>query len=279
MAASRLDSHQLSLDFDALFAPRAVAPPAPTVPPATPGRDQRCIQLAGRPLHYRLRRARRRSIGFRIDDEGLTVSAPRWVTLREIEAAIAAKQRWIGTKLAQWDADCRRRRLPDMRFADGGAVHYLGEPLPLRLRADALRTMLVATAAHAELHVALPPTATEMQIRDAVQAWLQGEARRILGERLHALALRSARPFSGWTLSSARSQWGSCTHDGRIRLNWRLIHFALPVIDYVVAHELAHLHEMNHGTRFWQRVGELMPGFEEARTLIRGVDLPALAGS
>jgi predicted metal-dependent hydrolase len=233
------------------------------------------MQLAGQPLPYRLRRARRRSIGFQIDEAGLTVSAPRWVTLREIEAAIAAKQGWIGTKLAQWQTDCRKRRLPEMRFADGGEVRYLGEPLALALGGAAVRTFLDERASPWTLRLALPSTATETQIRDAVQAWLQGEARRVLDERLHALARRSARPLTGWSLSSARTQWGSCTHDGRIRLNWRLIHFALPVIDYVVAHELAHLYEMNHGAGFWQRVGELLPGFEDARKTIRGVDLPA----
>jgi pyrrolidone-carboxylate peptidase len=89
-------------------------------------------------------------------------------------------------------------------------------------------------------------------------------------------AVRAEGIPAGLSLSSARTQWGSCTHDGRIRLNWRLIHFALPVIDYVVAHELAHLKEMNHGPRFWNTVAELLPGFEEAREQIRGVDLSAL---
>src|SRR5262249_35905413 len=156
-----------------------------------------------------------------------------------------------------------KRRLPEVRFVDGGTLPCLGTPLAIRLvpqvRATRLFTAGVAACAsdrHAsgqrELHLALPADASPVQVKDALYAWLQGEARRVLGERLHAIADRNQLRFASWALSSARSQWGSCTAQGRIRLNWRLIHFALPVIDYVVAHELAHLRELNHGPRFWR---------------------------
>jgi predicted metal-dependent hydrolase len=77
-------------------------------------------------ISYRLRRARRRTIGFQIDDHGLTISAPRWVTLREIEVAIAEKQRWIRNKHREWREWREKRRLPQVVFADGGVLPYLG---------------------------------------------------------------------------------------------------------------------------------------------------------
>jgi len=231
----------------------------------------RHVRLGAEIVTYRLRRARRRSIGFQIDDRGLTISAPRWVPLREIEAAIAEKRRWIVAKQREWHDWKARHRLPVLRFVDGAALPYLGGHVTVRLG-----TAQAATHhAGAELHLALPAGADEHRVRDAVQSWLQGEARRVFGERIERFAGRSER-YSGWTLSSARSQWGSCTHDGRIRLSWRLIHFSLPVIDYVVAHELAHLSELNHGPRFWNAVAQLLPGFEAARDEIRRVDMSAL---
>lgn len=236
----------------------------------------RQLVVGGHAIAYRLRRARRRTIGFQIDDGGLTVSAPRWVRLAEIEAAIVEKERWIRTKLAAWRAWRARHSLPEVRFAEGGSLPYLGAPLVLRLRADVAGTRLVESATVRELQLALPPQATELQVRDAVQAWLQSEARRVLGERLALLAAGAEVKPRAWSLSSARSQWGSCTHDGRIRLNWRLVHFAPPVIDYVVAHELAHLKEMNHGPRFWSAVAQLLPGFEAARDELKGVDIASL---
>jgi predicted metal-dependent hydrolase len=248
------------------------SPPSPSVRAPDP-RARRA--LAGTEIvEYRLRRARRRTIGFQIDDDGLTISAPRWVTLREIEAAIGEKSRWIRTKQREWHDWREKRRLPQVVFAEGAALPYLGRSVALRLRGDVGATRLDATGA--ELHLALPHDAAEGQIRDAVQSWLQGEAARIFGERIARFGDRIGPKFTGWRLSSARSQWGSCTHDGRVRLNWRLVHFALPVIDYVVAHELAHLQELNHSPRFWKALGQLLPGFEAARDEIKGVDMRSL---
>jgi predicted metal-dependent hydrolase len=258
-----MPSEQLALAFDAALA----------VPPAAGGDARARRALIGvEVVDYRLRRARRRTIGFQIDDHGLTVSAPRWVTLREIEDAIAEKQRWIRNKQREWREWRARRRLPELVYADGGVVPYLGRSVTLRLRADAGATRLDA----AELLLALPCEAGAVRIRDAVQSWLRAEAQRVFAERIAGFADRIDRRFAGWKLSSARSQWGSCTHDGRIRLNWRLIHFSLPVVDYVIAHELAHLRELNHGPRFWASVAQLLPGFEAARDEIRRFDIGLL---
>ena len=109
------------------------------------------------------------------------------------------------------------------------------------------------------------------QLKDRVQAWLQAEARRVFAERIPLFAQRLGRTPKRWTLSSARTRWGSCTADGTIRLNWRLVHFPLDVVDYVIAHELAHLSEMNHGPRFWATVGDLFPEFRQARAWLRKV--------
>ena len=77
------------------------------------------------------------------------------------------------------------------------------------------------------------------------------------------------------SLSSAQTRWGSASASGAIRLHWRLIHFALPTIDYVVAHELAHLREMNHSPRFWEVVGSVVPDYRAARRQLGSEPLAA----
>jgi predicted metal-dependent hydrolase len=136
-------------------------------------------------------------------------------------------------------------------------------------RPGAPRGTLAFDAEQAALALPLPLQADPQQIKDRVQGWLQGEAKRLFGERLAIYAEKLGVSYRAYALSSAATRWGSCSSDGKIRLNWRLIHFPLSIIDYVVAHELAHLREMNHSPRFWQTVESIFPEFREARQTLK----------
>jgi predicted metal-dependent hydrolase len=239
----------------------------PAVPLAPDGSKLRSLAIGSRTLHYALKRSARRSIGFAIDSTGLTITAPRWVTLADIETAITEKQRWIFTKLIEWQTRVEQRALPKVDWKDGAEVPYLGQPVRVKLGAP--QGMLAFSAQDAALQVPLPLQADPQQIKDRVQGWLQGEAKRLFGERLAIYADKLGVNYRAYALSSAATRWGSCSSDGKIRLNWRLIHFPLSIIDYVVAHELAHLREMNHSPRFWQTVELIFPEFREARQTLK----------
>ncbi len=122
----------------------------------------------------------------------------------------------------------------------------------------------------------MPTPATPEQIRDVVQSWLQRQARRIFEERCALYAPRLQVQVRRIGLSSAATRWGSANADGSIRLNWRLVHFGMAVIDYVVAHELAHLREMNHSPAFWDVVRSVLPDYEHARAALRDGQVPIL---
>ena len=124
------------------------------------------------------------------------------------------------------------------------------------------------------LHVGLPLTASAEKIRDTVQSWLQRQARRVFEERCQLYTQKLGVRYTRLSLSSAQTRWGSASADGSIRLNWRLIHFGLATIDYVVAHELAHLREMNHSPRFWDVVRSVVPDYEAARGSLKDGVVP-----
>ncbi|WP_220809438.1 M48 family metallopeptidase [Noviherbaspirillum aridicola] len=282
------DPQQLALQLDFFSAPPASQPAvdqpaprqqqpsppdAPQAFPSTGGGDaasvrKRRLQVGEHLLEYRLLRSKRRTIGFLIDDDGLRITAPRWVTVAEIESAIREKQRWIFSKLTERRERSARRLQPQMQWVDGATLPYLGADLTLRIL-SAQGSGIAWCADSRQLTVSLPPDAGEQQLKDRVQGWLQGEARRVFGERLPVYADKLGVRYQSFALSSATTQWGSCTAQGRIRLNWRLIHFALPLIDYVIAHELSHLREMNHSPRFWATVQSIFPEFEAARRSLR----------
>ncbi len=271
-AATALDTRQLDLPLfgnaadDNALAPQAASEP-PRQDPTRSGEKLRRLTLNGRTLEYTLRRSSRRTIGFSIDGSGLAITAPRWVTLADIETAIAGKERWIFAKLTEWQSRAEQRALPRIEWRDGAQIPYLGKPV--RIALASANASLLFDAQAATLALALPTHADTQQIKDRVQGWLQTEAKRVFGERLDHYAQKLGVAYKGCALSSAATRWGSCSSDGRIRLNWRLIHFPLSIIDYVAAHELAHLREMNHSPRFWQTVESIFPEFREARHTLK----------
>jgi len=248
------------------------------------------LVLGGQRIAFRLTRVRRRSIGFVVDADGLTVRAPKWVALRDIDEAVREKQRWIAARLAEQRERAARLAASRVVWRDGATIDYLGRPLTIVVAANAEigsgETALVgapatvsdgalappasaAAAGAPRLLVALPRDAGEAQIRDAVQSWLQREASRVFGERAaHFAALLGVR-VKRLSLSSASTRWGSANANGSVRLHWRLIQHPLATIDYVVAHELAHLREMNHSARFWDVVRSVVPDYEQARARLR----------
>lgn len=229
-------------------------------------RGIRRIRLGDHHLDYALRRSGRRSIGFLISDQGLRVTAPKWLASEEIENAIREKQRWILAKLDEHrERSTHRLQQAQRQWCDGATLPYLGQNLTLRIRAGQAAAGVAHNEAASVLTICLPADAGQQQLKNLVQDWLQTRAAASFAARLPIYAGKLGVTCRSLALSSANTQWGSCTADGRIRLNWRLIHFALPVIDYVIAHELSHLREMNHSPRFWATVRSIFPEFEMAK--------------
>jgi len=276
-------------------APDAVQPIGPNRPPElldqvlAPAafrhpRANREAVLGDSVVAFELRRGRRRNIGFVVGPEGLTVTAPKWVPLYEIDAAVSAKSGWIVKKLGE--ACERRRRIESARieWKDGAVFPYLGEQVAVVLDPrHAFEEVGATLQAGGEgqsgmprhtLHVGLAQNAGAEQVRDVVQAWLMRRATELFTQRLDHFAPQLGVSWRKLALSSAGTRWGTAHADGLIRLNWRLIHFRLPVIDYVVAHELSHLRVMDHSPRFWDTVRTIVPDYAQLRGQLKEEALP-----
>lgn len=227
--------------------------------------------LGGEALRYLLRRsARRRSIGLRVDAQGLSVSAPLRAPLREVERAIRERADWIARSMVQVGERQRSLQQAAVVWSEGGSLPFMGQAIRLRLDARAARAQLEGD----ELHLPLPAAADEAAVRRAAQTWLLGQARRQFTRQLDHWAPLLGVRWQRLTVSSARTRWGSASAGGNIRLNRRLIHLPPELVDYVVVHELAHLHEMNHGARFWQHVARALPDYEARRERLKNAVTP-----
>lgn len=272
-ASSFVESPLAFMPGEAL--PRAIAPVRYVHPKAN--RDTR---IGDAVVAYFFTRAKRRSIGFVVGAEGLVVRAPRWTPLHEVEAALQEKGRWILCKLDESRQRVEKITSARILWADGVVVPYLGGDLHISLdpthgfSGKGAQLQTSPQDGTCTLLVGLSKTAGAEQIRDAVQAWLMQQAKTLFLSRMeHFSPLLNVR----WTrlrLSNAGTRWGSASADGSIRLNWRLIHFRQPVIDYVVAHELSHLRVMNHSRSFWDTVASVVPDYADLRNQLKADAVP-----
>uniref|UniRef100_Q47A64 YgjP-like metallopeptidase domain-containing protein n=1 Tax=Dechloromonas aromatica (strain RCB) TaxID=159087 RepID=Q47A64_DECAR len=230
------------------------------MPSTTPPETSHRIAIAGADVSYQLRRSQRRTIGLTIDHRGLRVGAPTRARIGDIEKLIHQHGDWVLDKLAAW----RDRPVPGKQeITDGTIISILGEPLTI-----ALTTVGRSRWQFGPGTLYLHPVSTGA-INGLLEKALREKARAVFAERLQIHAPRLGVATPPLRLSSARTRWGSCNHRGDIALNWRLVFMPLPVVDYVVCHELAHLKEMNHSPRFWSVVEQLYPDWKTRRLELR----------
>lgn len=226
--------------------------------------EQRNIQLSGKEISYTLKRSGyRRSISLRIDDRGLTVNAPLRASEKWLHSVLQDKADWVVEKLDGWQA----KKAPPIFWAEGARIPFRGEEFVLTLTPKARGA---APQLHGEvLHVPVGMEAEAAHIEKAVTHWYRTEALRVFKECVeHFAPLLQVMPQE-IKLTSARTQWGNCSVRGVVRLNWQLVKMPLHLIDYVVVHELAHLHEMNHSPAFWRVVERACPEYKACRAELR----------
>lgn len=231
------------------------------------------LLIEGTRVELVLRRSARRSFALQVDHRGARVAVPLRTPLGEVERFVHSHGRWL---LEHLQARAAAHPAPVLEVVEGATVPLLGRRLTLRLRegritrwrglADGTEELLLPTAVD-------PLRALLRALQARALAWYRGRVE----EYCHRLTV----PVPAVRLSSARTRWGSCSSRSGIRLHWRLIHLPPALIDYVVAHEVAHLLEMNHSPRFWAVVERLYPDWRAARADLRkaAAGLPVIAAA
>ena len=245
---------------------------------------------------FALERVRRRSIGFTVSAAGLAVRAPTRLSLGAVDDAVRSKAGWIVRKLHDSRKRAVRQADTAIVWQDGAVLPYLGMVLRVRMDPAAPAAGVLQVPADGgsgwELRIRLPVPRTPRApatsvasaraaddphgaaLRSAVHAWMLRQARAHFTARLNHFAPLLGVQWQRLALTNARTRWGSAKSDGSIRLNWRLLHCAPAVLDYVVAHELAHLRVMDHSPRFWATVATVVPDHAALRRRLRDAAVP-----
>lgn len=220
----------------------------------------RRITLGQSEIAYRVARsARRRTIGLKVSEDGLTVVLPARARDHEAERAVRAKAGWV---LAKLRAVAERPVQPELQGVDGETVGYLGEPLRLCvIPYDKARTRVAHVDDRLEVRVdaGLDEAMRASAVVRALKRWRRERALALMAPKVerYAAALEEAPPKV--LIREQAKRWGSCSSDRVIRLNARLLAFSPDLVDYVCAHEACHLIEMNHSKRYYALLERLMP--------------------
>ena len=216
-------------------------------------------------LSYHLIRSkrRRRTISLQIKEDGkVVISAPYHTPKWEIEKFIKEKESWVVQKISEKEKQIKEG---EKTFLPGERFLYLGEWYPLEI--------------HDSDHKGLPLRLSFGnfilnkdhigEARDLFIQWYKREAKEKIVGRIDYYSHRLHLFPMGIRITNARSRWGSCSRDNRLSFSWRMIMASLPIIDYILIHELVHIREKNHSKRFWVTLESILPDYRKYRLWLK----------
>ena len=206
---------------------------------------------------------------------GPVLTVPGYGTWKDAEEFLNQQLNWLAARL--------KRAVRPVTFRAGALIPLRGVEHRI-VATGAVRGRIESYEEDGEARLAVPG-APEHRARRLTD-WLKAEAERDIAARVPFHAERLNVGITGVSLRSQSTRWGSCSTTGRLSFNWRLVMAPPFVLDYVVAHEVAHLREMNHSAAFWATVEETLPDMERGRAWLRahgrqlmvyGIEAPGMA--
>lgn len=246
---------------------KSVVKQAPTV------RERDTVQFGNKIIEYTVTRSprRKKTIGITLDGTaGVLVAAPLRTSSEQIREIILKRAGWIVQK-ATLGTICPRRK----EFVSGESLLYLGHEAPLAVEHANIRRVAIAFdqfgfAITAPAH--LDGEKRRRAIEAALVNWYKSCAARHLVEQVERWSKAAGLVPSRVLVRNQRRRWGSCSSDGSLRFNWRIIMAPPALIDYLIVHELVHLRILNHSKLFWAEVARLMPDYKARRSLLKEIE-------
>jgi predicted metal-dependent hydrolase len=222
---------------------------------------ERMVPVDGRSVPLTIRRnARATRITLRIEPGGraLKMTVPPGLREREVDDFLERHNGWLRTRLA--------RQKAGTQIEDGSEILLRGISHRI-VHTGQLRGL--TQSIDSEMGHVLSVSGSEEHLPRRVADFLKKEARRDLEALVARYAKRVGKPVKSMSLKDTRSRWGSCSWDGKLSFSWRIVMAPPEVIDYLAAHEVAHLREMNHGPAFWALCEELCPHMDQAKAWLK----------
>ena len=224
-------------------------------------------------IPYRIHRSdRRTTVAVTVAaGQGVVLVAPTDASVRRLDRVVHAKARWIVDRLRHVGQVEGAEAAKE--FLSGETFLYLGRSY--RLKVEPRVNPGPAKLDHGWLRVRIARDAREKErpaiVRAALEAWYIAHAQARLPERVELLAQQAGLSPRSVLVRNQSKRWGSCDAHGNLRLNWHIIQAPMRLVDYVLAHELAHLRHKDHTKGYWALVGKIMPDYDQRREDLRAI--------
>ncbi|MFH1259108.1 MAG: SprT family zinc-dependent metalloprotease [Elusimicrobiota bacterium] len=231
-------------------------------------KEKEVVRFGTRKINFFVQRSKRWTVSLFVDPkEGVYLRAPFGLSLDSLSKLVYQKGIWILKKQRQIAE--LSESIPIKEFVSGESYLYLGRQLRLKILTSKKTSKPGVTAKEGRFIVRLNArysgAGKKRVIRNALIQWYKNKAANILGNRIRCYAPKLNVSCSKLILANQSKRWGSCSHDGNIRLNWHILMAPVVLGDYIVAHELCHLRFKNHSQSFWKLLGNIMPDYEVRR--------------
>lgn len=226
-------------------APKSAAKPAETLPPS--------LMLAGMEVPLAVSRhhnARRMTLRYDAQRRQVKLTLPPRAPLRAALAFLQEKEPWLAAQM--------RSHPQPVPFAHGAVLPVLGQTIILH-HIEAIRGRVEQQ--DERLHIPCPAPVLPKRVED----WLRTQLREAIIAEAREMAAALGVKFRRVSLRDTSSRWGSCSREGNLSFCWRLVFAPREILSYLIAHEVAHLREMNHSPAFWAEVAKLHPGYQYSR--------------
>ena len=225
------------------------------------------VCLAGKDVHYTLKTSRRaKNLRLKIDlENGLIVTIPEKHDPGSLDQVLIEKQSWILNKLAYFAK--LQKDISAAGIKPGKNILYRGHEYQVEVQAK--KTAACTVEIEDGKMVVMLDEGSGKDSAVVLERWLKSMARLLINQRIRVINNVLNLHFNRVAIRGQKTRWGSCSRLGNLNFNWRLVMAPLPVMDYVVVHELLHLVEPNHSKKFWDLVENVCPDYKDSREWLK----------
>lgn len=210
---------------------------------------------------YTVVRSKRKTFAISVGpDKGIVVKIPLYFPAADVEKLVMEKAEWIAEKYIQMKE--QQKDKPIHHFESGEIFQYRGTGLALNLIINSSRKRIMVKKQAGTLLV-VAPFAEKTVIKDAVEKWYRERAREVITDKVTYFQQFIEKPVGEIRIKEQKSRWGSCSSQGNLNFNWKIVMAPDEIIDYLVVHELCHRLHMNHSKEFWDSVGKIIPDYKQ----------------